>query len=483
VRAKELLKDRGLLNKRIATESKTSSQQRQLAEARAAAGVVHHLGGDGVSMSVLSEPRAYGPGSPNSYFADMVYLQRKGPMDPLYRAAYQRQVEWSNQVEHEIADDTQLGRHAAKQYRERYREGGVRGGDVDWRIALTEARDRGRVGVQDKTVESRALTTGGGATASAAGGGAAAFVTPFFTEPDYVPYREFGRAFADQCTKRPLPDYGMTIYTPQVTSAAAVSTSYSENAGVTETDPGQGFISAGLIITAGQVTTSQAVLDRTGPNFEYDTVIWDQLSRDYAQKWDAYVVTQALMNATSQSWAGNAGAFELVASTLPGAGGFYGQVSKAKAGIRTTAGTVLNPNALFLDPARWEFIAAWSDSQGRPVVVPDYAGPFNATAGGSASGDVGIEGRTGYRLNGLPVFTDHNIPTTTTANFDQAVVGDLSQVWCYEGELVHRVLPQTLAGNLEVIFQQYSYGTVLIRYNAAVTKISGSGMSAISYVG
>lgn len=268
---------------------------------------------------------------------------------------------------------------------------------------------------------------------------------------------------------------------PQITSGAAVATGYTEGNAVTESDPAQGFIAAGLTTIAGQVTTSQAVLDRTGPNFEYDVVIWDQLQRDYAQKWDVYVLTQALANATSQTYNGT---FKVTASTLPGTGGLYGQVSQAKAGIRTASGVVLNPNRVFFDPTRWEFIAGWADTQGRPIVVPDYAGPFNAAAGGSPDGDVGIEGRTGYRFNGLPAFTDHNIPTTGgTANQDQVIVLDSTQTWSYEGTPVHRVLPQTLGSNLQVIFQQYSYGAVLQRYNGAAVKINGTALTPPSFNG
>ena len=203
---------------------------------------------------------------------------------------------------------------------------------------------------------------------------------------------------------------------PQVTSGAAVSTSYSEGGSVTESDPGQGYISAGIIITAGEVTTSQATLDRAGPNFEYDVVIWDQLERDYAQKWDIYVITQALANALSQSYTGS---FKVAA--ISGVGGLYGQTAQAKSTIRTTAGTVLNPNRVFMDPVRWEALAGWADTQGRPIVVPGYANPMNAGAAGSPDGDVGIEGATGYRFAGLPAFTDHNIPTTGgTAAQDQS---------------------------------------------------------------
>lgn len=473
------------LDSRIEEENKQAATQRMLAEARKNAGLTVETrhDGNGADMSVESEPKTYGYGSPNSYFADLYYTSgiKFSPTSPQYRAALDRQFRWSNEVEHEIADQTKFGRFAEKQFREHYRSpqgdnnGMSPGSGPDYRKIYRECRERGRVGLSDKGlpgVEMRALTTGGGATASAAGGGAAAFVTPIFTEGDYVPFREFGRAFADETTQRPLPPYGMTIYMPIVTSGEVVSTAYAEGTGVTDTEAAQGFITAGLTIIAGQATTSQAVLDRTGPNFEYDVVIWDQLERDYAPKWDIYVITAALASALTQTYNGT---FKVAATS--GVGGLYGQVALAKATMRTTEGTVLNPNRVFMDPIRWEAVAAWGDAQGRPIVVPNYAGAFNAAAAGSADGDAGIEGPTGYRFAGLPAFTDHNLPTTGgTANQDQVIVCDSTQTWSYEGAPVHRVLPQTQGGNLNVIFQQYSYGAVLQRYVDAVVKIAGTAL-------
>lgn len=484
-----LLGQRDQIDAEVRKESQSVERRNMLAEARRNAGVAVET----ADVTVENEPMVYGYGARNSYFADMYYLAKYRPGDPLYDSAWARRQKYSAQVEREIHDGTKFGKFAEKQFREHYRSPaseeamGSTPGQIDWKRIYRESRERGSVAVSERIagLEQRAITTGGGATASASGGGAAAFVTPIFTEGDYVPFREFGRVFADETTKRPLPDYGMAIYMPQITSGAQVSTSYGSNpgegGGVPESDPAQGYITAGLIITAGQVTTSQAVLDRTGPGFEYDVVIWDQLERDYAQKWDAYVITQALSGAHSQSWTGNGGAFVLAATAGNAAGGFVGQVAQAAAYMESLSGTVLSPNHLFLIPARWRYISAWGDGQERPVVVPQVNGPFNAWAASQGNPNLIPEGDTGYSIGGLPVFTDNNIPFQGTTTLDQAVVTDCAQTWTYEGAPVHRVLPQTLGGDLEVIFQQYSYGTVLQRYASAVVKITGTGMSAISY--
>jgi len=228
---------------------------------------------------------------------------------------------------------------------------------------------------------------------------------------------------------------------------------------------------------AGQVTVSQQLLDRAGPGFQFDRLVFDQLNRDYAPKIDTLVLNAALSGATTVAYTSTT---PFALNTANGAGGFLSKVAGAKAGIRTAAGTFMNPSHLFLQPNRWELISAWGDGSSRPVVVPDYAGAFNAVAAGSTNGDEGIEGNTGYRLNGLAVYQDANIPTPT-AGADQAVIGDLSEVWVFEGTPVPRVLPQTLAGNLSVILQLYSYIATIVRYPAAVATVTGTGMSAITF--
>ena len=112
--------------------------------------------------------------------------------------------------------------------------------------------------------------------------------------------------------------------------------------------------------------------------------------------------------------------------------------------------------------------------------MPGYAGVFNAVGGGNANGDTGYEGDTGYRMAGLPVFQDLNIPTPGVGA-DQAIVGALAEVYVWEGDLVPRVLPQTLANQLSVILQVYAYLAVIPRYPSAINKITGTAMGAISF--
>jgi HK97 family phage major capsid protein len=270
----------------------------------------------------------------------------------------------------------------------------------------------------------------------------------------------------------------MEVYMPAVEGPAEVA-SQTEASAVAEKVPTAGYLSGALKTEAGQVIVSQQLLDRAGPNFSFDKLIFDQLERDYAPKVDKYVLTEALANPIVLVWSGSSASFVLLEKEK--AGGLYGQVAKAKAEVRTTEGTVLNPTHLFMAATRWEYIAAFGDANLRPVVVPDYAGPWNAVGAASSDGDVGIEGRTGYRLGGLPAFTDQNIPAYGTYSSDQVIVGDLAEVYVYEGSKVPRVIPQTYAQNLQTLLQLYSYITCIVRYPKAIAAIRGSALKTPVY--
>lgn len=463
-RSTELLSHVEEIDGRIAEEKVQEQRRRNLAEARSLIDVTKRSGSD---AKVTSEPRVYGPDSPNSYFADIARTHMHSPMELHHQRAAARLTEWSHQVEREIALGTKDGKIAEGQFREQYRKGAV-----DAKAELAEARRRGSMSIEEKRA---GITTGGGATASAAGGGGAAFVSPVFFLQDYAPYREFGRAFVDQCNKQPLPDYGMDVYIPAVTGPAAVL-DQTEGSPVTETDPTAGYLSGSLTTKLGQVTVSQQLLDRAGPGFAFDKLVFDQLSRDYAPKIDAYALNAALSGAGSVAYSTTPFAL----NSAGGAGGLYSKIAQAKSIIRSTAGTVLNPSHLFMVPSRWEFISAWADGNSRPLVVPDYAGAWNAAAAGNNDGDEGIEGNTGYRMNGLRVFQDANIPAPGTGA-DQIIVGDLSEVYVFEGSPVTRAVPQTLAQNLQVILQLYSYVTAVVRYPLGIQKIAGAGLQTITW--
>lgn len=444
------------MDARLDEESAKVARSNKLAEQRKLAGI------GSVDTKVTNEPTTYGPGSPHSYYHD---LARQSLVQSVHHAAaVQRLSRHSFEMAREAHLGTEIGRRAERQMKDVTRSDSV----AEHRASMDQFRAVGQAEFRTP------LTTGGGASASASGGSAAALVAPFVIG-DYVPFREAGRTAADLVSHRDLPDYGMQLYIPNVTSGAAVA-SQTEGSAVQETDPAFGYLNAAIITEAGEVTVSQQVLDRAGPGFEADQVIADALRRDLAPKIDAYVLTQMLSGATNindntNTWA---------VTKTSGTGGLYGKLSNAKQNIRTATGTFLNPNAALMTPARWEVTAGAADSQGRPFVVPDAMGPFNAIATASGTGDVGVEGRTGYTLNTLPIYQDFNIPAPASGN-DQVIVLDSDIVVLYEGAPINRAIPQTLGNHLQVIIQLYQYLAVHVFYPGGIVSLTGTFFAAPSY--
>lgn len=409
------------------------------------------------TVKVNSEPRVYDKGSDNSFYFDMALMAV--PRNPKSSAATERMNQYAYEVASHIARDDKEGKRAKRQLASH--ESTRQHDGPAMRALFHRLEERGR----GDRPETRAPMS----TALGFGG---ELVTPVYLEQDVVPYREAGRAFADSVNRHPLPDYGMTVYLPYVASPAGIAAQGSQNSGIQETDPTTGYLSSNLTTEAGQVTLSQQLLDRAGPNFAFDLLVFDQLQRDYNPKVDTFVLTAALANANAVTYTASEFLLYTASHGPSDAAVFSGVVAQAKSNIRTTAGTYLNPTHLFMTPGRAEYMTQIADANGRPLIVERDNGPYNA-AGNSVDGDYGIEGDARFRFLGLPVFTDNNIPVNSSS-YEQILVLDASQVWFWEGTPVTRAVPQTLANDLSVLLQMYSYVGAIVPYPKAVQAIAGT---------
>lgn len=418
------------LDERIAEleDEAQRSEALQAARARIASTVI-----------VRSEPRTYGEDSPNSYVADFVRASSNQWKD--HEGAVARLARHSREVAVEMVSGSAEGKRA--------------------RAAVLDAhRTENGMDARDAV---RALEERAGMDTTAASGGS--FVTPQYFVADYAAFRQFGRTFADEANKQALPDYGMTIYLPALSQPAGVAAQVGQNQGITESDPDASYLSANLTTNAGQVTISQQLLDRAGPNFQFDKMVFDQLHRAYDLTLDSFVLAQALASAGSVTYTD---ASPTLAKQLS-------KAANARANIADTAGVVLPATHTFFHPVNWEWATAQVDANGRALVTPNWAGAF-ASLGAGGDGTPVAEGDTGYKAGGTRVFTDANIPTSGGDN--QIVVAHMPEVWFWEGDLVPRVIPQTYAQNLSVLLQVYSYVACIVRYPKAVQTVTGTGVPA-----
>jgi hypothetical protein len=207
--SKSVRKEMKTLRKRIKEEESRAKDRERIAEARERISSIDSIAdvtvtqGDRPIYGVAPD----GERSPHSFYMDLALRAKTRWEGTNDHGANKRLNEWSHQVEKEYAHGTAFGRAALPQIRETYR-----GEDaVGTRERIEEFRERGRLGIDQKS-ELRATATGtdGGASATAPGEGSA-FVTPVFEVAKYAPWREFGRSFADACAKEQLPPYGMYV--------------------------------------------------------------------------------------------------------------------------------------------------------------------------------------------------------------------------------------------------------------------------------
>lgn len=431
------------LDERIIEVDKEERRQAAIDEARARINAAS-------PAVVRSEPRTYGPESrENSFFADFVVSAWPG--HPGFRDAIERLQRHHVEVTRDAVNDPKERERLIQLGREFYR------------------KDATRVRNFVNDLRSRAMEVRAGMDTTSGSGGS--FVTPQYLVDEWAAYRQYGREFANVCNKQELPDYGMTVYLPHVTAPAGVASQASQNSGITETDPTAGYLSAGLTTVAGQVTVSQQLLDRAGPGIQFDRIVFTQLQRAYNLKFDTIVLTQALANAGTVT---NSNTGTTTADIMES---LYADLGKAIKQMAVTAGTVMSPTHIFMTPTQWGFLQSCVDTNGRPVINPEYAGAFQAIAATLGQGENMVpEGDTGFRLLSLPVFKDANIPSSSSHT--KIVVVHAPEVWVWEGPLVPRTIPQTYAQNLSVLLQVYSYNAVITRYQKAVQSITGARYAA-----
>jgi hypothetical protein len=404
---------------------------------------------------VVSEPRVYSLDSPNSYYLDTI-MASVDPMAITHRGAHERLNRYAVELAHEIESRSAEGRRAEKIIRERTR---VEGQDIH------EQRFRARM------KEIRAVTTAGGVTVSASTS-ASVFVAPAFLQAQYALWRGVYRTFADQCHQLPLPAYGMEVYLPffAATDAAAQQ---AELSGVSEADPTTGLQGSPVVTVAGQLVITQQLEDRFSGGGAADALFARDLQQRLAEKVDVFALNNVIAGG------GNiAGATSFGTNSLAN---FYGDISKGREGLTDTAGVRLRPTHLFTTYDLFSFVSDTMGSDGRPMIMPQYAPglpppPIGADDGLNGGGDMPKWARfTGTILpGGLFWFTDDNIPPAGSNTQFLVSAPDQAVVIMESPEPVLMVSPQTYAGSLSVVVSLYEYTAVITRHASGTSVITGA---------
>jgi len=394
--------------------------------------------------------RVYKPDGAHSYFRDLCVSAV--PDHPRAEEARERLAQHRREIEIEIADRTPEGRHMLAVVREMTRQ-------------------------PDADAHRRAFEARSGVTSALSSVGA--FTTPFFMVSAWAPFLE-RKPFARECSQCSLPEYGMSVSLPAFVTDAAASLQ-TEGTQISETDPTSstsGALGAGPTASvqtiAGTLTVSQQLLDRSGDSMpsgaRFDAYIYRQLSLDCDRQLDMLALSAALAGAGQVAYSDTS--FTL--ASAGGTGHFTAALSQAKANIEGTPGAYLEPSHIFMVPQRWEMIAGWADSQGRPIILPAAA---DSDDGGGKPGR--HYGDTTMTWGGLRVTIDPNIPVPATGS-DQVIVADAAEIIVFAGPRMAQAFVEPGAPTLDVTLRLYGYAACLVRYASAVQTISGSGMTPVT---
>lgn len=316
-------------------------------------------------------------------------------------------------------------------------------------------------------VEKRAVSTAG------LGG----IIPPQYMVDLYAKALRNGRVFADQCnTDDPLPDTGMSVIVPRLTTGSAGAVQATENVELATQDPIELDLTVPVRTIGGFIPVSRQTLDRASYS---EGILFEDLIARYNAAVDVdclngsgtsgHVLGMLQTSGTVSSSAGSA----TIASIWPKIADVIQQINTQVGGLGYVADKIV------MHPRRWGFFEAALDSANRPVFgingMPNYAP--------GAEGDAAGYGFVG-RMHGLPVFTDANIPTNFHTDEDPIIVMASRLVHLWESPDGPRTVAfeGQAATSLQVQLVAYGYlGFTAGRYPAASGFVYGAGMTAPSF--
>ncbi len=301
-----------------------------------------------------------------------------------------------------------------------------------------------------------------------AASGGAGYIPPVYLSEYAAPKARAGGPLLAQLPKAPLPDAGMTVSVPRVTTGTSVAVQ-TENGTVSETDFVSSQLSTSVRTIAGQSDISVQFFERSFPGA--DVVIADDLARAYTTEFDRQLINglAASSEHTGLLNVSSIGSVTFTSST-PTAGDYLSPIYKAIATV--TSNYFEAPTHIVMHPRRAAFLAA---GQSTSTPIFQQGGLMMAT-GEQNAGVVGT-------IAGLPVVVDANVPTTLGdpgTNQDAILVINAPALRVMEGAPRFKVHESVGSATLTVRLSYYGYSAFMSgRYPEAICKITGTGLDEV----
>jgi HK97 family phage major capsid protein len=333
----------------------------------------------------------------------------------------------------------------------------------------------------DGRLEQRAVTTGG----------FAGLVVPQYLTQLAALAARAGRPVANAVTRLPLPDQGMSLIVPRGTTGASATSQATENSTISSTDEVWANLTVPVVTIAGQQDLSRQSVERGIPGL--DAIVFGDLVDAYAAELDRQVIAGSGASNQMLGWLNTAGINQATAfAAAATATTFYLKVAGAINSIES-AGSVVGPaDLIVMHPRRLQWLLAQVDTQGRPLATPVVNGlqlvngqAVSASPGGySGQQDspttpsfTGVDIRA--YVQGLPVITDTNIPTSQGSGPEDLVyvVSTRHQLLFEAGDGLPTQVryDATLSNQLTIKLVAYGYAAFTGgRYPTAVSQVGGN---------
>lgn len=239
-------------------------------------------------------------------------------------------------------------------------------------------------------------------------------VVPQYLVDLYAPLARAGSPFVNACPKIQLPPDGLTLNVSRLTTGSAAAAQATENTEVQETNMDDTLLTINVRTYAGQQDVSRQLLDRGSLG---DELVYRDLVSSYFTVLDSAVLNADGTSGTHLGLRSTSGIISVAyTDATPTVGEAYAKFADA---IQQINSQRFEPaTTIVVHPRRWGWFTAALDTAGRPLVVPNSNGPFNAIGVGEAA----EYGQVVGTLHGLPVITDANIPTNVGAGTNEDVV-------------------------------------------------------------
>lgn len=325
----------------------------------------------------------------------------------------------------------------------------------------------------EREMSERALATGG----------LAGLVPPQYLVDKYALLARAGRPAANVMPTEPIPSVGMSFLIPRGTTGASAAVQASENSALSTTDEVWSNVTVNVASVGGYAPVSRQSLERGTPGV--DQIIFRDLVGAYGVAVDQQVLTGTgasgqTLGILQTASINQSTAFVAAATTAT----FYTKLAGQLNAVETTRYRA--PNLIIMHPRRWNWLLTQVDTAGRPLVVPNQNGAFNALGlYDSNSADPPMAIPVGSIL-GLPVITDASIPTAVGSGpEDQVIVMYKDDSILYEDSSSPTTVAfeQTAATTLTVTLVAYGYVAFTAgRYPSAVGVVGGNSAAGFGLI-